>query len=111
MKDSGKQLGERLADQLGIEVQAPRAAQPTNRAPTLDNPAEALAAFVGLPGVQSDAELTGVDRAIAIADRVAAGGQLTDSDCDYLWSAPALLPAFSKRLELERAVAGEGKHE
>jgi hypothetical protein len=65
-----------------------------------------LAEYVGLPrrSAQTGIPEHGIDRAVSIADRVAAGSELTDEDCTFLWSDPQLIPAFNKRLDLERAI-------
>jgi hypothetical protein len=120
---SRRSIGEGLANCLGIEVRAPRPAPPPE--PTPAEGAAALCDFVGIapehldatakrrartPGAPSSSDQGGgIDRALSIADRVAGGAKLSDEDCTFLWSDPQLIPAFQKRLDLERAIAkGKG---
>ena len=124
MADKSKRsVGDGLARCLGIEVRAPRPAPPPE--PTTAKGTEALADFVGIDSEYLDATAkrragtpaaptgvdqgSGIDRALSIADRVAAGAKLSDEDCDFLWSDPQFVPAFNRRLDLERAVAAKGK--
>jgi len=118
---SRRSIGEGLANCLGIEVRGPRPAPPPE--PTPAEGTAALADFVGIDPKHLDATAkrrartrgapsssdqgAGIDRALSIADRVAAGAKLSDEDCDFLWSDPELIPAFEKRLDLERAIAAE----
>jgi len=51
---------------------------------------------------------TPVDRAIAIADRVAQGGSLSEEDSAFLWTDPELVKTYSMRLNLELTAAAGG---
>jgi len=110
---SKQQLGDSLAARLGIEVREPRPVP--QHEPEAVEASEVIADFLCIapedlkaaakPSAHASFPQTGIDRALSIADRVAAGAQLSDADCTFLWSDPELIPVFNKRLELERAIA------
>ena len=121
MPVSTKNLGESLAQHLGIELRAPRtlpSAGPTGP----ERPAsELLAEYVGIPiraprptSAESEHPADGppirmsarYDRAITIADRVArdTNRPLTNEERTFLWSDRELADAYLARVNLERAV-------
>jgi len=104
-------LGEGIAAQLGIEVRPPRPRPAQAASPEAPDTAALLSNYVGIdlpPPKQAECWAAPADRAIDIADRVAAGESLSEDDRAFLWTDRELVSLYSRRLDLARAVAQGG---